>query len=93
MKAILMEAVAAVHAQRGRVARGGRRTTRPGGVGRGKVDYATLEYCGEPHRDQMTEAEKQLVRNNLVQVNRRLREAGMREIDPNDPTMRERYGL
>jgi hypothetical protein len=60
---------------------------------RGKVSYATLEHAGEPHRGRITEAEKELVRKNLDQINTRLREAGLREIDPNDPTMRERYGL
>jgi hypothetical protein len=29
----------------------------------------------------------------LEQINTRLRQPGLREIDPNDPTMRERYGL
>ena len=48
---------------------------------------------GQPHRGRITEAEKELVRGNLEQINTRLRQAGLREIDPNDPTMRERYGL
>jgi hypothetical protein len=73
-----------------------RRRTRRGGAGggqRGKINYATLEHAGEPHRGRITEAEKELVRNNLDQVNRRLRDSGMREINLSDPTMRERYGL
>jgi hypothetical protein len=73
-----------------------RRARRGGGAGggqRGKTNYATLEHAGEPHRGRITEAEKELVRNNLDQVNRRLRDSGMREIDPSEPTMRERYGL
>jgi hypothetical protein len=64
-----------------------------GRSGRGKVNYATLEHAGEPHRGRITEAEKELVRKNLDQVNRRLRDAGQREIDPGDQTMRDRYGL
>jgi hypothetical protein len=60
---------------------------------RSKVSYATLEHAGEPHRGRITEAEKELVRGNLEQINTRLRQAGLREIDPNDPTMRDRYGL
>ena len=64
-----------------------------GRSGRGKVNYATLEHAGEPHRGRITEAEKELVRKNLDQVNRRLREAGQREIDPSDQAMRDRYGL
>jgi hypothetical protein len=51
------------------------------------------EHAGEPHRGRITEAEKELVRGNLEQINARLRQVGLREIDPNDPTMRERYGL
>jgi hypothetical protein len=64
-----------------------------GRSGRGKVNYATLEHAGEPHRGRITEAEKELVRDNLDQVNRRLRDAGLREIDPADQAMRDRYGL
>jgi hypothetical protein len=64
-----------------------------GGPSRGKVNYATLEHAGEPHRGRITEAEKELVRDNLEAVNRRLRQSGMREIDPSDLTMREQYGL
>jgi hypothetical protein len=71
-----------------------RRSRRGGaGGGRGKVNYASLEHAGEPHRGRITDAEKQLVRDNLDQVNKRLRDAGLREIDPNDATMRDRYGL
>ena len=55
----------------------------------GKVNYATLEHAGEPHRGRIIEAEKEPVRRNLDQVNRRLREAGQREIDPSDQAMRD----
>jgi hypothetical protein len=71
--------------------RRGRRTAVTGG--RSKVNYATLEHAGEPHRGRITEAEKELVRDNLSQINKRLRDSGQREIDPNDPAMKERYGL
>jgi hypothetical protein len=64
-----------------------------GAPSRGKVNYASLEHAGEPHRGRITDAEKELVRNNLDKINKRLREAGKREIDPNDPTMKDRYGL
>ena len=71
-----------------------RRRRRDGTSGqRGKVSYATLEHAGEPHRGRITEAEKELVRDNLEKINTRLRQAGLRDIDPSDPTMRERYGL
>ena len=51
------------------------------------------EHAGEPHRGRITEAEKELVRKNLDTVNKRLRDAGQREIDPADQAMRDRYGL
>jgi len=74
-----------------------RSTDSPRGGGsrpsRAKVNYATLEHAGEPHRGRITEAEKELVRTHLDEVNKRLRDDGMREIDPNDGTMKERYGL
>jgi hypothetical protein len=59
----------------------------------GKTNYASLEHAGEPHRGRITDAEKELVRGNLEKINKRLRDSGLREIDPNDPTMKERYGL
>lgn len=93
MSAILMEALVATHAERGQAAGDGRKTTRAGGAGRGKVNYASLEHAGEPHRGRITDAEKELVRSNLEAVNERLARDGMRKIDPSDPTMRERYGL
>ncbi len=33
------------------------------------------------------------MRSHLEQINKRLSEGGLREIDPGDPTMKERYGL
>ena len=74
------------------------RSTEPGRAGavrssRAKVNYATIEHAGEPHRGRITEAEKDLVRTHLEDINKRLRDNGLREIDPNDPTMKERYGL
>lgn len=89
MNAILMEAVAERRGQ----PEAPRRRRGAGRSARGKVNYATLEHAGEPHRGRITEAEKELVRDNLDKINKRLRDAGLREIDPNDPTMRDRYGL
>ncbi|HEV8652738.1 MAG TPA: hypothetical protein VG276_25955 [Actinomycetes bacterium] len=60
---------------------------------RSKVNYATLEHAGEPHRGRITEAEKELVRDNLEKINKRLRESDKREIDPENAEMRDRYGL
>jgi hypothetical protein len=91
MNAILIEAVAATRPQRGPAETPRRR--RASTSGRGKTNYATMEHAGEPHRGRITDAEKELVRNNLDEVNERLARQGMRTIDPNDPAMKERYGL
>ncbi|HEY5986970.1 MAG TPA: hypothetical protein VIV12_11430 [Streptosporangiaceae bacterium] len=93
MKAILMEALVAGHAERGRAAGDGRKTTRAGGARRTRINYATLEHAGEAHRGRITEAEQAFVRNNLEAVNERLAREGKRTIDPADPKMRDRYGL
>jgi hypothetical protein len=90
MESAIQDALIAKHRNRPRSAGG---PSAGGRSGRGKVNYASLEHAGEPHRGRITEGEKELVRGNLEQVNRRLREAGLREIDPADPTMKERYGL
>jgi hypothetical protein len=92
MPTIVMNAVASQAGPPAPAPQGRRRGGRTSGQ-RGKVSYATLKHAGEPHRGRITEAEKELVRGNLEQINTRLRQAGLREIDPNDPAMRERYGL
>jgi hypothetical protein len=90
----IQDALISKHRNRSRSGDGARTTsattTR---TGRAKVNYATLEHAGEPHRGRITEAEKELVRTHLDEINQRLAERGMREIDPGDPTMKERYGL
>jgi hypothetical protein len=91
MESAVQDALIAKHRSRPRS--GGGTAAPSGRSGRGKVNYATLEHAGEPHRGRITEAEKELVRKNLDQINRRLREAGQREIDPSDQAMRDRYGL
>lgn len=58
-----------------------------------KVDYATLEHAGKPHRGKTTDAEKEIVRNNLEKINERLERDGMRTISLDDPEMMARYGL
>ena len=96
MESAVQDALIAKHRSRprsGGASTGGGSTSGSGRSGRGKVNYATLEHAGEPHRGRITEAEKELVRKNLDQVNRRLRDAGLREIDPSDQAMRDRYGL
>jgi hypothetical protein len=91
MKTILLRAITAEHERRGRAP--APRRLRRGGPARGKVDYASPEHAGEPHRGRITDAEKAYVREHLDEVNARLRAAELREIDPNDATMRDRYGL
>jgi hypothetical protein len=60
---------------------------------RERIDYASPEHASEPHRGLISEAERAYVREHLEEVNARLREQGMREIDPDDPGMAERYGF
>jgi hypothetical protein len=96
MESAIQDALITKHRSRPRSGGGGGGAgggSASGRSGRGKVNYATLEHAGEPHRGRITEAEKELVRKNLDQVNRRLRDAGLREIDPKDQAMRDRYGL
>jgi hypothetical protein len=91
MDSAIQDALISKHRSRTRT-----ETGRAGGAtrsSRAKVNYATIEHAGEPHRGRITEAEKDLVRTNLDEINKRLRDGGLREIDPNDPTMKERYGL
>ncbi|MBV9060478.1 MAG: hypothetical protein JOZ09_15180 [Pseudonocardiales bacterium] len=58
-----------------------------------KLDYATLEHAGKPHRGKTTDAEKEIVRNHLDKINERLARDGMRTISLDDPEMVARYGL
>ena len=93
MKAVVFQAL--IDQQAGRTAAkaaepAAPRTTRNR---RARVDYATLEHAGEPHRGRITETEKRLVREHLDEINQRLREQGLRQIDPREPAMKERYGL
>jgi hypothetical protein len=77
--------------QRGRGRRrGGRRQAQRA---RERIDWASPEHAGEPHPGTISEAEKAYVRDHLDDVNARLREKGMRELDPTDPETAERYGL
>ncbi len=58
-----------------------------------RPDYGTLEHAGKPHKGKTTDAEKQLVREHLAEINKRLAAEGLRTIDPADPGHIERYGL
>ena len=58
-----------------------------------RLDYSTLEHAGKPHKGKVTDAEKQLVRDHLDEINRRFAEQGIRTISLADPDHVERYGL
>jgi hypothetical protein len=70
--------------------RGSRAST---GSGTSKVNYATLEHAGEPHKGKITDTEKQLVQEHLDEINDRLVSQGLRTISLADPDHVERYGL
>ena len=59
----------------------------------GRVNYATLEHAGEPHKGKTTDAEKKLVRDHFDEINDRLVAQGVRTISLTDPEHVERYGL
>ena len=59
----------------------------------GRVNYATLERAGEPHKGKTTDLEKQLVRDHFDEINDRLVAQGLRTISLADPEHVERYGL
>ncbi|RLQ04583.1 hypothetical protein EAD96_14425 [Micromonospora sp. BL1] len=58
-----------------------------------KIDYGTIEHAGRPHRGRVTEEEARLVREHLDEVNKRLADAGIRQVDPADPEHAARYGF
>jgi hypothetical protein len=58
-----------------------------------KLDYSTLENAGKPHRGKTTDAEKEIVRNNLGAINDRLKRDGIRTIDLDNAEHVGRYGL
>ncbi|MEU9045946.1 MULTISPECIES: hypothetical protein [unclassified Kitasatospora] len=60
---------------------------------RERVNYASLEHAGRPHKGRTTDAEKQLVQQHLDEINERLAAAGIRTIDLNSPEHVARYGL
>ena len=58
-----------------------------------RVNYATLEHAGKPHKGKTTDAEKQLVRDHLDEINVRLAAQNLRTISLSDAEHVERYGL
>jgi hypothetical protein len=64
-----------------------------GGSRGDRLDYTTLEHAGKPHKGKITDTEKQLVHDNLDEINERLTEQGLRTISLAEPEHVERYGL
>ena len=65
-----------------------RRSARSSGTGgsRGdRLDYATREHAGKPHKGKVTDIEKQLVRDHLDEINERLAGQGLRVDQPHRP--------
>jgi hypothetical protein len=58
-----------------------------------RINYATLEHAGKPHKGKTTDVEKQLVRDHFDEVNERLQADGMRLIELTDPDHVDRYEL
>jgi hypothetical protein len=69
------------------------RTPSNGSARGDRVDYGTLEHAGQPHKGKATDAERQLVRDHLDEINDRLAAQGTRTISLADPDHVERYGL
>jgi hypothetical protein len=69
------------------------KTSVNGGSRGDRLDYGTLEHAGKPHKGKVTDAEKQLVREHLEEINERLAGQGFRAISMSDPEQVERYGL
>ncbi|MFI5530345.1 hypothetical protein ACIA8O_17570 [Kitasatospora sp. NPDC051853] len=58
-----------------------------------RVNYASLEHAGRPHKGRTTDAEKQVVQQHLEEVNERLASEGVRTIDLANADHVSRYGL
>jgi hypothetical protein len=69
------------------------RTPANGGSRGDRLDYATLEHAGKPHKGKTTDVEKQLVRDHFDEINQRLAAQGIRTINLADPEHVERYDL
>jgi hypothetical protein len=71
-----------------------RSTKAPTGSSRGdRLDYATHEHAGKPHKGKITDTEKQLVHDHLDEINERLAGQGLRTISLTEPEHVERYDL
>lgn len=78
---------------RARPARRGSKSSTASPARADRMNYASLEHAGRPHRGKVTDEEKQLVREHLDEVNDRLAAAGLRTISLTDPEHVDRYEL
>ncbi len=69
------------------------RTSASSGSRGDRLDYATREHAGKPHKGKITDTEKQLVQEHLDEINERLAGQGLRTISLTDAEHVERYGL
>ena len=76
-----------------RPARRGSRTASPAPARGDRTNYGDLAHAGKPHKGKVTDAEKELVQENLDEINARLAREGMRTISLADAEHVERYGL
>ena len=76
-----------------RPVRRGTRSSANGSSRGDRLDYATPEHAGKPHKGKVTDTEKDLVRDHLDEINERLAAQGLRVISLADPEHVERYGL
>lgn len=70
------------------------RTRVPRGTGTAPAKRTiSVEEYGFPRRGRTSVEEQEYVREHLDEVNKRLKAAGERQIDPSDDKLRARYGL
>jgi hypothetical protein len=75
-------------------ARPARRSSRAaGGTRNDRIDYASAEHAGKPHKGRITDSEKELVRERFDEINELLAEQGIRTISLADREHVERYDL
>ena len=78
---------------RARPARRGAKSTAASPARADRLNYASLEHAGRPHRGRVTDEEKQLVQEHFDEINDRLAAAGLRTISLSDPDHLDRYDL
>ena len=76
-----------------RPVRRGTKASASGGSRADRLDYATREHAGKPHKGKVTDTEKRLVHDHFDEINDRLAAQRLRTISLTDPEHVERYGL